>query len=875
MLVRNQLISGLLVLLLHVNAVAQAKEISTSQQKLLELLKSGQNLKAGRLVQSYLSLVKLRHGENSIEYAEATFLVGTVHRALGRYGEAEKLYKTSLRLRKKHLDADDPLIGESEHAVGTIFFRKARYKEAKSSYDRALQILKNKLGSQNSKVAQVLNDLGVLLYKKGLRKEAETYIQNSYEIRRNVLPSDHADIAESLNDLGEIEYSKGNYVAAEKLFRQAISIWTKSLAPKHPDVGIGLNNLASLSHSLGRYSEATMQYERARSIFRQANGDSHQSVGSSIKGLAALHFTRGELPEAEQTYRRVLTIKRNALGPRHPEVASILHDLAGVSLRQGLLDQAEEYANQTLSIEEQVFGDDHPDLAPTLNTLAAIYIRKKHKPEEIERLFKRAIEILKNAKGEEHRDVGRALSNYAHYFTSIGKFSEAEDLHLQSLKVLEMRLGDEHPEVGVSANNLGFLYHLNSQLVEAEANYKKALKILERALGPDHPNVGNIIDNLAELYSEQKRFDDEEKMRLRLEDMPEPMTRHVRLHFGTNRTLLEGIRFGDSLSKKVYAGRMIMTVPEDQVRTRAMRIADIKYQASNRSITNLTDAKLLKEVRTRRFKTNKGFAASVRASQVRSAKFANKALVFVHGYNVDFKEAMRRATQLSFDLNFDGVLMPFVWPSQGKLLSYFTDQDMANNSTEKLVDFLDAIRDTLPKLEIHLIAHSHGNQLMLKALCDIANRHDDKPHKFGQVISAHADVSQVDFTRWTECFHKRVKGITSYVDENDLVLRLRCLGWWCRAGNYARSYPFVEVIDTTEMSRSAHRSLDTGLNHDTFVRNPILFNDITLLLLTGLTVKDRTNEFRLKKDKESNIYWAYDKTYDPTASPIASPQKSD
>ena len=43
---------------------------------------------------------------------------------------------------------------------------------------------------------------------------------------------------------------------------------------------------------------------------------------------------------------------------------------------------------------------------------------------------------------------------------------------------------------------------------------------------------------------------------------------------------------------------------------------------------------------------------------------AQYAFSFVRFPN-DFEGAMRRATQVSFDLQFDGILIPFTWPSQG------------------------------------------------------------------------------------------------------------------------------------------------------------------------------------------------------------------
>jgi len=52
----------------------------------------------------------------------------------------------------------------------------------------------------------------------------------------------------------------------------------------------------------------------------------------------------------------------------------------------------------------------------------------------------------------------------------------------------------------------------------------------------------------------------------------------------------------------------------------------------------------------------------------------SNAFVFVHGYNVGFRDAARRTAQLAYDLRFDGAPVFYSWPSQAALAGYFTDE---------------------------------------------------------------------------------------------------------------------------------------------------------------------------------------------------------
>jgi esterase/lipase superfamily enzyme len=58
-----------------------------------------------------------------------------------------------------------------------------------------------------------------------------------------------------------------------------------------------------------------------------------------------------------------------------------------------------------------------------------------------------------------------------------------------------------------------------------------------------------------------------------------------------------------------------------------------------------------------------------------AARANRKAGVFVHGYNVNFQEAVYRLAQMAVDADVDGVPILFAWPSDGKLVGYVADKD--------------------------------------------------------------------------------------------------------------------------------------------------------------------------------------------------------
>jgi esterase/lipase superfamily enzyme len=93
-----------------------------------------------------------------------------------------------------------------------------------------------------------------------------------------------------------------------------------------------------------------------------------------------------------------------------------------------------------------------------------------------------------------------------------------------------------------------------------------------------------------------------------------------------------------------------------------------------------------------------------------------EALVFIHGYDVGFNEAARRAVQLTWDLQFQGVPILYSWPSADSPLKYTNDESAAEWAVPHLERFLRIVAQRSGARKIHIIAHSLGNRALVKAL---------------------------------------------------------------------------------------------------------------------------------------------------------------
>ena len=81
---------------------------------------------------------------------------------MGRYAEAEPLYRRSLEIREKQLGPDHPDVATSLNNLAVLYQAMGRYAEAEPLYRRSLEIREKQLGRDHPDVATSLNNLAVL-----------------------------------------------------------------------------------------------------------------------------------------------------------------------------------------------------------------------------------------------------------------------------------------------------------------------------------------------------------------------------------------------------------------------------------------------------------------------------------------------------------------------------------------------------------------------------------------------------------------------------------------------------------------------------------------------------------------------------------------
>ncbi|MBI4675983.1 MAG: alpha/beta hydrolase [Elusimicrobia bacterium] len=230
-------------------------------------------------------------------------------------------------------------------------------------------------------------------------------------------------------------------------------------------------------------------------------------------------------------------------------------------------------------------------------------------------------------------------------------------------------------------------------------------------------------------------------------------------------------------------------------------------------------------------------------------------LVFVHGFNVKFQEAVLRAAQIGYDLKYQGPLVLFSWPagsSEGILESalitrtYDVNRGNAAKAVEPAAEFFKLLAGS--STTFHVMVHSMGHQVVLPALAKAA-KDWDRP-RIGELILNAPDIQLRDFQRLVHNLRKAAERITVYCSYNDNAIAASETYNKNRRLGACERVPGVDVVNVGEIDAPALGI--GGLGHGYYASRPIL-TDIHQVLL-GIEASKRLFIRRSEPNSTEDYY---------------------
>jgi tetratricopeptide (TPR) repeat protein len=220
------------------------------------------------LYRRVLDIVQNAPVKNSRDIIMWSRNLGMIYQQMGRYAEAEPLYRQTVLLAEQNDAAWLPY----ELLTTADFYRAwGKCAEAETHAKRALAIREKAVKADGNVDAQMdvavcLNNLGAIYLAWSKPDQAESVFRRSLETVKPFMAEDQVDWIPPLKGLAEALRAQGKLDQAEPVYQRIFVLTEKNARPESPDTAAWLEKYAALLSDLKKPAEAKDLLERAGRI---------------------------------------------------------------------------------------------------------------------------------------------------------------------------------------------------------------------------------------------------------------------------------------------------------------------------------------------------------------------------------------------------------------------------------------------------------------------------------------------------------------------------------------------------------------------------------------------------------------------------------
>ena len=905
-----------LILLLSVLSTQAHDAIAQSQQARRELDKIKSLIESGQINQARPSLEDLLHngeselGGTTLERAETSLYLALCHAVSRDYQKAFDAARAADDIFRRIPANQSYLRSQALSAQAYALLGLRRYGEVEQPFTEALALL-----AQSGRTDISIKEMGAqaaladLYSSLGKFSEASRHYGSALALAKALDPPSPMAVAQQASQLGYVLNMQGEGAQARDVLTQAIAlIGTSPQLPTRNAWSRTLyHNQAVALQSLGEYAAAEIAFRKA--IAAAPDPDSSPLQESiTRKSLGNLYVQIRRHDEARKEYDAALELLVKAgPGAANDPSVGLLHDaIAVLALQSNDIDTAIAHYRRVVTPDWAVAAP--PSQRGQLLINYGNALAKANKVEEAIQAYRRGIAEIEATKGEKTESYALALNNYGWFLIDRGRHDDAVGPLEQSVAIYRAigspRLAGAVGNLGVAlkrqgrndealaaykgavafyetappswnnflANSLVNVAALQLQKGEldlAKANYQRAFTVMkQQANGNESPELMAPLMGLAAIAKLQgdtqqavRLFRDHERIKavFRVTDPVTDGGRVMTVFYATDRVRSRTPRRTDTFSAEqsdhLTFGTTIVTIPPAHTPTglelptphEKQAVGSPAFQDVGRHITIESPQEL----------SSDNLVEVLNQNVAASSRFKNQVLVYIHGFNMTFENALVRMGQIVADTGFDGPGIIYSWASQGQFQSYSHDRSRALDTGARLAEFLQLVAHRSGARKIHIIAHSMGNRALLAALDRFHTNAARADLRLGEVVMAAPDVDRAEFASKVAKFAPSTEGVTLYASGNDYALKLSPLANGSLLGSRAGGVPWlggplvmagVETIDVTELGTSG-----LNYNHDTYADTTELLADVALLMEHNTHPPDRRGF--TKVTTRSGTYW--------------------
>ena len=307
---------------------------------------------------------------SSLDTKSATLCnLGVAYTNLGRYTEAEPVYKRALALSVESGHKRDQ--SQVYDHISMLLSKMGRFDEANSASQTAVSLAEGSWGLENPNTASILANRGFLLGLRGRYREGEAYLRKAMAIDEKAMGQDNNVWGGAASDLSKLCIAQGKLKEAQKLLTKSIAIRSKINGEE--DLGVA-NMEAFLSRAYledGDLAKAQSIAQKSLDSAEKKLGDKNPGIYYQLIALGDVYERRGDLNKASEFAHRALDLRKD-------HKALVL--MAKITKGKGDLKAAESFAREALKKCEKNFGPEHLEVAKCALVLASI-LKAEHSAE--------------------------------------------------------------------------------------------------------------------------------------------------------------------------------------------------------------------------------------------------------------------------------------------------------------------------------------------------------------------------------------------------------------------------------------------------------------------------------------------------------------
>lgn len=220
---------------------------------------------------------------------------------------------------------------------------------------------------------------------------------------------------------------------------------------------------------------------------------------------------------------------------------------------------------------------------------------------------------------------------------------------------------------------------------------------------------------------------------------------------------------------------------------------------------------------------------------------SKRVMIFVHGFNNQFEDAVYRFAQITHDSQAKVAPVLFTWPSRARVFDYLFDRESTIFSRDAFEQVVWEVANDPEVADVTIMAHSMGAWLAMEGLRQMSIRRGTLPKKITNVILASPDIDVDVFTTQWMALNGPSARFTLFVSQNDRALQVsrRIAGNIERLGqiNAEQHEAKLEKAGIVVIDLTKVRTGET-LNHGVFASSPEVVQLIGTRLVNGQTITD-------------------------------------